>query len=138
MALNSNIKVEMPPHCVKVPKNGTTYIQYTLRAYRDAKGRPTSSRIAIGKLYTHSDETAQGKVFCAFLSLIVLSEMLNGLSGYMREQKLTFRKILLELGKVKCGVSKSGLRTLLNPPSKTVRGIFDCLGIPQDSFSRFV
>ena len=50
MALNSNIKVEMPPHCVKVPKNGTTYIQYTLRAYRDAKGRPTSSRIAIGKL----------------------------------------------------------------------------------------
>lgn len=90
------------------------------------------------RLYTHSDETAQGKVFCAFLSLIVLSEMLNGLSGYMREQKLTFRKILLELGKVKCGVSKSGLRTLLNPPSKTVRGIFDCLGIPQDSFSRFV
>ena len=53
MALNSNIKVEMPPHCVKVPKNGTTYIQYTLRAYRDAKGRPTSSRIAIGKLDAH-------------------------------------------------------------------------------------
>lgn len=39
MALNSNIKVEMPPHCVKVPKNGTTYIQYTLRAYRDAPPR---------------------------------------------------------------------------------------------------
>lgn len=50
MALNDKIKVEMPQHCVKVPKNGTTYIQYTTRAYRNAKGKPTSDRVAIGKL----------------------------------------------------------------------------------------
>ena len=50
MSLNDKIKVEMPPHCVKVPKNGTTYIQYTTRAYRNAKGKPTSDRVAIGKL----------------------------------------------------------------------------------------
>lgn len=50
MALNDKIKVEMPVHCVKVPKNGTTYIQYTKRAYRNDKGKPTSERIAIGKL----------------------------------------------------------------------------------------
>lgn len=89
-------------------------------------------------LYTHSGETVHGKVFCAFLSLIILSEMLNGLSGYMREQKLTFRKIVLELGKVKCDVSKSGLWKLFYPPSQTVSGISDLLGIPQDSVSRFV
>ena len=50
MALNNNIKVEMPPHCVKVPRNGTTYIQYTVRAYRNKNGKPTSDRVAIGKL----------------------------------------------------------------------------------------
>lgn len=50
MALNENIKVKMPEHCVKVPRNGTTYIQYTIRAYRNAKGQPTGERVAIGKL----------------------------------------------------------------------------------------
>lgn len=50
MALNEKIKVKMPEHCVKVPRNGTTYIQYTVRAYRNEKGKPTSERIAIGKL----------------------------------------------------------------------------------------
>lgn len=50
MALNENIKVKMPEHCVKVPKNGTTYIQYTVRAYRNRQGKPTCERIAIGKL----------------------------------------------------------------------------------------
>ena len=54
MALNEKIKVKMPEHCVKVPRNGTTYIQYTLRSYRNEKGKPTSDRIAIGKL---DDET---------------------------------------------------------------------------------
>ena len=50
MALNEKIQVKMPLHCVKVPKNGTTYIQYTMRAYRNDKGKPTSERVAIGKL----------------------------------------------------------------------------------------
>lgn len=50
MALNEKIKVKMPEHCVKVPRNGTTYIQYTVRAYRNKKGKPTSERVAIGKL----------------------------------------------------------------------------------------
>lgn len=54
MALNEKIKVKMPEHCVKVPKNGTTYIQYTVRAYRNEKGKPTSERIAIGKLDTET------------------------------------------------------------------------------------
>ena len=50
MALKENSKVKIPEHCVKVPRNVTTYIQYTVRAYRNEKGKPTSERIAIGKL----------------------------------------------------------------------------------------
>ena len=59
MALNEKIKVKMPEHCVKVPKNGTTYIQYTVRAYRNEKGKPTSERIAIGKLDTEKKKIEQ-------------------------------------------------------------------------------
>ena len=55
MALNEKIKVKMPEHCVKVPRNGTTYIQYTLRSYRNEKGKPTSDRVAIGKLDDESE-----------------------------------------------------------------------------------
>lgn len=50
MALNQNIKVEMPAHCVRVPKGEKVYIQYTKRSYRNAKGQPTSERIAVGLL----------------------------------------------------------------------------------------
>jgi hypothetical protein len=32
-------------------KNGNnTYVQYTVRAYRNSKGKPTSERVSIGKL----------------------------------------------------------------------------------------
>ena len=90
------------------------------------------------RLHTHNDETAEGKVFCAFLSLVVLSDMMNCLGEYMSEHKLTFRKILLELRKVKCSVSASGLCTLLNPPSKTVKDIFSLLGISSTLLAAFV
>ena len=50
MALNEKIQVEMPEHCVRVPRNGRIYIQYTKRSYRNAQGKPTSERVAIGRL----------------------------------------------------------------------------------------
>ena len=87
------------------------------------------------RLHTHCDETAEGKVFCAFLSLVVLSDMMNCLGEYMSEHKLTFRKILLELSKVKCAVSKTGLYTLLNPLPKIVKDIFVLLGTSSDFFA---
>ena len=49
MALNQGTLVEMPAHCVRAKKNGAVYIQYTIRAYRNEKGKPTSERVSIGK-----------------------------------------------------------------------------------------
>lgn len=49
MALNGTILVDMPAHCVRAKKNGTVYVQYTIRAYRNEKGKPTSERVSIGK-----------------------------------------------------------------------------------------
>ena len=39
----------MPAHCVRAKKNGMVYVQYTIRAYRNEKGKPTSERVSIGK-----------------------------------------------------------------------------------------
>lgn len=50
MALATKERVSIPEHCVKVHKGDYVYIQYTVRAYRNSKGKPTSERVCIGKL----------------------------------------------------------------------------------------
>ena len=54
------------------------------------------------RLHIHTSETAQGKVFVSFLSLIVRAYLLRQLKDYMRENGLTLRKISVsELDKIK-------------------------------------
>ena len=51
MRRRENPPVEMPAKTtVKKAANGTVYVYYTTRAYRNAKGKPTSDEAAIGKL----------------------------------------------------------------------------------------
>ena len=50
MALASKERLPVPAHCVKARKGEHTYIQYTVRSYRNSKGKPTSERVCIGKL----------------------------------------------------------------------------------------
>ena len=49
MALNKGVLVEIPAHCVWTKKNNAVYVQYTIRVYRNEKGKPTSERVSIGK-----------------------------------------------------------------------------------------
>ena len=49
MALNKDILVKMPAHCVRTKKDKAVYVLYTIRAYRNEKGKPTSERVSIGK-----------------------------------------------------------------------------------------
>lgn len=92
--------------------------------------------IDMRRLYVQSDETASGKMFVAFIALIVRSYMQNQLSEYIREHKYTFQKILMELDKVKLIHSpyhKNHCR-LLNPPTKTQREIMEHLGLDTECF----
>ena len=88
------------------------------------------------RLRCHNEETAQGKIFVAFLSLIVRSYMLKQLRPLMQQNDYPFRKILMELDKIRCfSISQNAKPTLTNPLTKLQRAIFDCLEIPyqQDS-----
>ena len=49
------------------------------------------------RLRTQSSETANGKLFVAFISLIVRSYMLNSLTDYMRKNCCTLKKLMNEL-----------------------------------------
>ena len=85
------------------------------------------------RLHTRTSETAQGKLFVSFISLIVRSYMLNGLSDYMRKNGFTLKKIILELDKMKCFTqSSSHSPRPLNPPTKTQREIYASLALDTD------
>ena len=50
MALDRSVRVNIPEHCVLVKNGEHTYVQHTVRAYRNSRGKPTSDRVSIGKL----------------------------------------------------------------------------------------
>jgi hypothetical protein len=78
-------------------------------------------------------ETTQGKLFVSFISLIVRSYMLNGLSDYMRKNGFTLKKILLELDKIKCfDANSSHSPRRLNPLTKSQREIYTSLALDTD------
>lgn len=81
------------------------------------------------RLHTHTDEATAGKLFCAFIALIVRSYLENCLSDYARKQGFTMKRILLELDKLKCTVFPNGRSPrLITPPTKTLREIYALLG----------
>ena len=92
--------------------------------------------IDMRRLYVQSDDVAEGKMFAAFIALIVRTYMQNHLSDYMSEHKFTFQKILLELEKVKLIHSAHHEHNcrLLNPPTKTQRDIMQCLSLNPIAF----
>ena len=85
------------------------------------------------RLHTWTSETAQGKLFVSFISLIVRSYMLNRLSDYMRKNGFTLKKILLELDKIKCFDANSAHSPRpLNPQTKAQREIYTSLALDTE------
>ena len=51
MALYKDIRVDVPEKGIVLQKaNGIEYAYYTVRSYRNSKGKPTSKRVSIGKI----------------------------------------------------------------------------------------
>lgn len=76
---------------------------------------------------THSTEGMHGKLFAAFLALIVRAVMLNRMRGKM---DLTQRKVILELDKIRVLDLRAKTKArLLDPVTKMGREILDALGV---------
>ena len=89
------------------------------------------------RLRCHNSETVHGKLFTAFISLIIRLYLHKSLAAYRQTTGFTFRKILAELDKIKClDLNARTKPRLFNPVSKTVRDILEASDLP--SFPDFV
>ena len=83
----------------------------------------------LGRIRVHSETSMQNKVFIGFISLILLS----GIHTVMMEKKLyakmTMRKLILTLSKLKVQVVQ-GVR-ILYPVTKEQRSIYEAFGIQE-------
>lgn len=81
------------------------------------------------RLRIHNTETLRGKVFCAFIALIVKSYMLERL----RDIGMTQKKVIMELDKLKIlDLHSNAKPRLINPPTPSVRNILAALDLSSD------
>jgi len=95
------------------------------------------NHLDMSRLRTHADETTEGKVFCAFVSLIVAMRMQGELGPLMEKRNLTKKRIVAELEKAKVVTTVDGKR-LMNPLTRLQKDILAPFGITEDDFKEFV
>ena len=88
------------------------------------------------RLRTHTDQTTDGKLFCAFIALIALSHIQERLGPQMRKTSTSKKSVLAELDKLRVVEAALGLR-LLNPATKTQRDILHALELAEDGLQAY-
>lgn len=92
------------------------------------------NELDIKRLRCHRTKTVYGKMFIAFLTLIVKSVMMKNLKNYMQQKHYSLPKIIAELDKIRIiysPVSPNGYR-LFNPLTKTQKEILENLNVPEN------
>jgi transposase len=91
----------------------------------------------MNRLRTHSSKTTDGKMFCAFLSLICRLHMQNKLSKFMDEHNFSNERIIRELSKIRA-IEIDAKKRLLNPLTKIQKDMLNALGLDKDFISDFI
>ena len=89
------------------------------------------------RLRVHSSGVLEGKLFVAFVSLIVVCELSRLLSEFMRVKSLSKVGLFLELDKIKVVVLSDGV-CLINPLTKTQRDILEACGLTEDDLKNYL
>ena len=89
------------------------------------------------RLRVHSSGVLEGKLFVAFVSLVVVCELSGLLSEFMRVKSLSKVGLFLELEKIKVVVLSDGV-CLINPLSKTQRDILEACGLTEDDLKNYL
>ena len=112
--------------------NFITDAKEAIKIYREKdiveKGfRRLKNSLDLGRLRVHSETSMQNKVFIGFISLILLSGIHNVMVDKMLYGKMTMKKMILALSRLKLQMVK-GVRVLF-PVTKEQKAIFDAFGI---------
>ena len=73
----------------------------------------------------------EGKMFCAFISLIAVSKLSSMLSDFMKKRGMSKEGLISEMEKIKIITLNDGVR-LMNPITKTQRTILEACGLSAD------
>ena len=95
------------------------------------------NHIDMKRLRSHNTNTTDGKMFCAFISLIAVSELNRRLSVFMKDNYFTKNSLIAELEKIKIVTLTNGIQ-LMNPVTKTQRTIFEACTLGEDDLSRYI
>ena len=83
------------------------------------------------RMRCHNGDTAEGKLFVAFIALIVRAYMMDKLKPLLQQNSYPFRKIQIELDKITAfSVTAKAKPCLTNPLTKLQRTIFEYLELP--------
>jgi transposase len=104
------------------------------KAFDDLK-----NHVDMHRLRTHRDETTDGKVFCAFTSLIAVSQIQAKIGPVLKASKQSLSKqgVLAEMDKIKVIQAPTG-RRLMNPATKLQRDILEALDITEQDLKSYV
>ncbi len=83
--------------------------------------------IDMKRIRCHNKPTTDGKVFIAFISLIIRSYIENKLSEYMKNNNSTIEKVIRQLKKIKVVKMQDG-QSLMNPLTKKQKEILSYFG----------
>ncbi|MDR2492777.1 MAG: transposase [Coriobacteriales bacterium] len=95
------------------------------------------NHVDMKRLRTHSTETADGKLFCAFLALIAACQVNAKLGKAMKDMAMSKDSVIAEMDKIKA-VYASGGRRLMNPVTKTQRLILEAFGLGEGDVKSYV
>ena len=98
------------------------------------------NEIDLDRIRCSKEETAAGKMFTSFVSLIILSQLRKRLSAYCFKKKTTMKKILLELDKIKVAYDfrKEHMYRIINPLTKKQKDILDALNMTDEIFLNLI
>jgi hypothetical protein len=101
-------------------------------AFDDLKNHVDMRRMRI-----HSKEAMDGKMFCAFIALIVVSEMGVKLEEFMRKKSWSKEHVIIEMEKIHIVPGVEGIR-LSDPLTKTQRDIIESFGLDEDDLVSYI
>jgi transposase len=95
------------------------------------------NHIDMKRLHTHTGAATDGKLFCAFIALIAISQMSACLGSVMSETSMDKDEVIAELEKIRA-VFASGDRRLMNPATKTQKSILEVFGLNEESLKYYI
>jgi hypothetical protein len=95
------------------------------------------NNVEMKRLRTHNQDTTEGKMFCAFIALIVVSQIGMKLKELMKKKSWSKEKVITEMEKISVITGRLGNR-LADPVTKRQRSIMEPFGLDEEDLKAYV